>query len=250
MMHHLLVPVVLILSGSTVASLSLQSHSSFSRRQLIQTSAATTLLTVSCHIHIKSTLAFEGGVGGLGKTKPETGVMIREGSAPIQNKQGIVTAEIIGGTGSPILIRFQTPWPLLATTSGLEARDLQNSESAFVQVISDIKEGTTGKALNTAIVDTVFSSKGKYGAYGEPVDIKIKRVEGYQGLLTVTFTTYTPAMRESERKLYLKLEFVEGSLVMLVTGTTFQRFKSQEKVLRQVVDSFVAVAAPKSGLKR
>ena len=75
-------------------------------------------------------------------------------------------------------------------------------------------------------------------------------MEDCQGLLTVTFTTYTPAMRESERKLYLKLEFLEGSLVMLVTGTTLQRFKSQEKVLRQVVDSFVAVAAPKSGLKR
>ena len=250
MMHLRLVPVVFVLSSSTVASLYLQNL--ISRRQLIRSlsssAAATTVLTVSCNI--KSTLAFEGGVGGLGKTKPDTGVMIREGSAPIQNKQGIVSAEIVGGTGSPILIRFQTPWPLLTTTSGLEARDLQNSESAFVQVITGIHDGTTGKALNAAIIDTVFSSRGKYGAYGEPMDIKIKQVEGVQGLLTVTFTTYTPAMRENERKLFLKLEFVEGSLVMLVTGTTLQRFKSQEKVLRQVADSFVAVAAPKTGLKR
>ena len=223
-------------------------QNSMSRRDaLVQTLSATAAARILSHV--SPAIAFEGGVGGLGKTKPETGVVLREGSAPIQNSRGIVSAEVIGATGNPIYVQFQTPWPLLATTSGLEARDLLNSESAFVQVIPNVKEGTSDKALRALITDKVFSSKGKYGAYGEPIDVKIKKMDD-DGLMTVGFTTYTPAMRESERKLYLKALFVEDSLVMLVTGTTLQRFKSQDKTLRQVADSFLAIAAPKSGLKR
>lgn len=223
-------------------------QNSLNRRDaLVQTLSATAAALILSHVG--PAIAFEGGVGGLGKTKPETGVVLREGSAPIQNSRGIVSAEIIGATGNPIYVQFQTPWPLLATTSGLEARDLLNSESAFVQVIPNVKEGTSDKALRALITDKVFSSKGKYGAYGEPIDVKIKKMDD-DGLMTVGFTTYTPAMRESERKLYLKALFVEDSLVMLVTGTTLQRFKSQDKTLRQVADSFLAIAAPKSGLKR
>jgi hypothetical protein len=215
-----------------------------SRRVILQIAA------VAPSFRLHQVLAFEGGVGGLGKTKPSTGVNLREGSAPIQNKQGIVSAEIIGGTGNPILVQFQTPWPLLATTAGLEARDLLNSESAFVQVVPNIKEGTTGKALNAAIIGNLFSSKGKYGAYGEPTDIKIRTLDTSSGLLSISFTAYTPAMRESERKLYVNIQFAEDSLVMLVTGTTLQRFKSQEEMLRQVADSFVVISAPKSGFAR
>jgi hypothetical protein len=213
--------------------------------------AAAFLLLHDVVVHPNPAMAFEGGVGGLGKTKPVTGVVLRDGSVPIQNSDGIVSAELISGaTGNPMYVQFQTPWPLLATTSGLEARDLLNAESAFVQVIPNVKqEGTSDKALRALIIDSVFSSKGKYGAYGEPIDIKMKKFND-DGLMTVDFTTYTPAMRESERKLYIKALFVEDSLVMLVTGTTLQRFKYQDKTLRQVADSFVAIAAPKSGLKR
>lgn len=67
-------------------------------------------------------------------------------------------------------------------------------------------------------------------------------------LYLVNFTAYTPAMRESERSVYLKvLQPVQGKdSVVLVTGTTRVRFKSQESVMRNVADSFVAIAAPKS----
>ena len=110
-------------------------------------------------------LAFEGGVGGLGKTRPETGVVLREGSAPIQNKQGIVTAEILSGKNNPILIEFKTPWPLLQTTTGLEARDLQQGESAFLQVLSDapIEAKSSSKILTKLLTDNILTSKGKYG---------------------------------------------------------------------------------------
>lgn len=81
------------------------------------------------------------------------------------------------------------------------------------------------------------------GAYGEPTDIKISSVE--PDLYVVTFAALTPSMRESERKLYLKAKQMSSkSLILLVTGTTRLRFPSQQDTLRQVADSFVAIAAP------
>jgi hypothetical protein len=86
------------------------------------------------------------------------------------------------------------------------------------------------------------------GAYGTPTDIKFKQLDG--SLYSASFTAYTPAMRETERKVLIKLQWVgNNTLVLLVTGTTTPRFKSKEKILRQVADSFEAVAAPKSGLR-
>lgn len=106
-------------------------------------------------------LAFDGGVGGLGKTKPDTGVVLWSESAPLQNQRGIVSAELNVG-GDPVLIEFTAPWPLLPTTSGLEARNLQSSESAFVVVLPN---ASNEKQLKQAILDNILGSQGKYGAF-------------------------------------------------------------------------------------
>ena len=205
--------------------------------------------------------AFDGGVGGLGKTKPETGVeLFEESSTPIQNSAGTVSAEIKSTNGRPILVDFQAPWPLLPS-GALEARDLQNSESAFLQVIplNNNKDWTNPKIFKDLLVDTVLSSKGKFGAYGAPVDIKVKRVpttandEASEGAKTfvVTFTTYTPAMRESERQLLIQPKQVYGdTLVLLIVGTTRARFASQEKQFAKIIQSYSAIAAPESNLRR
>ena len=219
------------------------------------TPTTTTTTSIASQIHllvVPTAAAFEGGVGGLGKTKPDTGVVLRDGSLPIQNKLGIVSAEIISGRGNPILVEFTTPYPLLPTsTTGLEARDLQQSESAFVQVINKVKPGTSGQALYSRLVDEVFASKGKYGAYGSPVDIKLSRAsqDDAENLYTVTFTTFTPGMRESQRKLLLNCKWCDGdTLVMLLVGTTRTRFKSQEEILTAIAKSFVAIDAPRTGM--
>jgi hypothetical protein len=216
--------------------------------------APTTGTTTASLIHglVPTAAAFEGGVGGLGKTKPNTGVVLRDGSVPIQNKLGIVSAEIVSGRGNPILVEFTTPYPLLPTsTTGLEARDLQQSESAFVQVINGVKPGTSGQALYSILIDEVFASKGKYGAYGSPVDIKLSKSsqDNVENLYTVTFTTFTPGMRESQRKLLLNCKWCDGdTLVMLLVGTTLTRFKSQEEILTAIAKSFVAIDAPRTGM--
>jgi hypothetical protein len=128
---------------------------------------------------------------------------------------------------------------------------LQQSESAFVQVINGVKPGTSGQALYSILIDEVFASKGKYGAYGSPVDIKLSKSsqDNVENLYTVTFTTFTPGMRGSKRKLLLNCKWCDGdTLVMLLVGTTLIRFKSQEEILTAIAKSFIAIDAPRTGM--
>jgi hypothetical protein len=216
--------------------------------------------------------AFDGGVGGLGKTKPQTGVQyFGETSGPIQSDKGIVTAEIQSISGKPVLVSFQTPWPISKSSAGLEARDLRNSESAFLQVVSTpSNNGNNWKDKNIfeqLLLRSVLSSTGKFGAYGQPFNIQVKPLvnknednnssnsqqqqqQQQQQLFSVTFTTLTPAMRESERKVWIQSKQVDSdTLVLLVTGTTAVRFPPNESVFRMVVDSFQAIKAPESKLR-
>jgi len=202
-------------------------------------------------------MAFEGGIGGLGKTKPNTGVVLwdPESSAPLQNSAGLVTAEL-NVAGQPVLTSFQTPWPLLPTTAGLEARDLQNSESAFVQVIEQSSSSPTTKSgMLQLLLGSVLSQQGKFGAYGAPIDVKVKQLVVSEDKRIVTcavpFTTFTPGLRESERQLLIKaVNLSKQNWILLVVGTTRQRFAVQQVTLQKVVDSFEAIPAPTSNRSR
>jgi len=84
------------------------------------------------------------------------------------------------------------------------------------------------------------------GAYAAPTDVRIKKVVD-SNLYQATFTTYTPAMRESERKIYLNPQFVgNDKLVVLVVGTTLARFRSKEEMLQKIANSFEFPAASKA----
>lgn len=222
----------------------------YTDKSLGRSRAAFLQFLFSAPILANQAYAFDGGVGGLGKTKPNTGVQLfEENSTPIQNEKGIVTAEIQSNSGKPILVEFQTPWPLLPTTSGLEARDLRSSESAFVQVVPATTNWQERKAFLDILVSSVLASQGKFGAYGTPTDIKVKPYNKENGVYTVTFTSYTPAMRESERQLWIKPTQVEDTLVMLIVGTTRNAFAAQERTFSKILDSYLAVAAPETRLR-
>ena len=204
--------------------------------------------------------AFEGGVGGLGKTKPNTGVTYANpdvipdvSTLPIP---GDYNAELVAPDGTPVLLSFYAAWPMLKS-QGIESRDLANAESSFVQV-AKLENGVgylgkDGSLKKKFFLDTIFAQTGKFGAYGDPTDVKVSKVEdsdSNKGLYVVSFTTLTPAMRESDRKVYVSTRIVGDGVFMLVTGTTLGRFRSQEKLLRKVSDSFECVEAPRSSLRR
>lgn len=199
--------------------------------------------------------AFEGGVGGLGKTKPQTGVELWDSdSTPIQNAQGYVSAEIASSSGKPILVNFQTPWPLSSVSSGLESRDLRHSESAFCQVLpldpQRNKDWQTPANFRLLLLESLLASQGKYGAYGSPTDVKVKALKDTD-IFQVTFISFTPSMLESERQLWIKSKVIDNdTLVLLVVGTTRARFATQQATIQKVVNSFTAVAAPTTRMRK
>ena len=229
-----------------------------SRRHLVQkvihnSLAIATAVSVFASIPVgcPSACAFEGGVGGVGKTKPETGVDFL--SPATQDARGLVTAELLV-EGQALRVDLQSPWPLLPTTTGYEVRDLQNPESAFLQIVNskDLMTGPLSKKLVKQVVlqENILSSQGKYGAYGAPTDVKVQQVEeGNSVLWLATFTTLTPGLRESDRRVFLKCYNAgRGTWLVLVCGTTLLRFGKQEKELRKAVDSFQVVATPNTRL--
>jgi hypothetical protein len=203
---------------------------------------------------------------GLGKTKPNTGVVFANPENNIDNTSSISTpgdynAELLSPDGTtPAFLSFYAPWPMLRGSSGIESRDLANSESAFVQVVPIVEGKTASNLPKSFFVNSIFGQSGKYGMYGTPTDIKVTKVRDNNGsgssnnsntsVYAATFTTLTPAMRESDRKVLISVSSVGNGLFMLVTGTTAARFKSQEGLLNKVADSFVCVEAPKSSLRR
>jgi len=121
---------------------------------------------------------FDGGVGGLGKTRPQTGVVFRDEEAAAsttQSSSGDVTYELLAPDGSPAVVSFNAPWPLLLTASGIESRDISGGfESAFVQV-AELQKGSEIKPAQ--LQEAIFNSKGKFGMYGSPTDIRIKKIQ-------------------------------------------------------------------------
>ena len=241
---------------------------------VITTAAVTSTSSIPCN-------AFEGGVGGLGKTKPVTGVELFDDSMmPTQNeKNGEISVEIKGcssdGKSIPILVSFQSPWPLLSSSGSLESRDIRSTESAFIQVIdtsNNNKKITSNnwkddkKVFQQLLIDTVFNSEGKFGAYGTPYDVQVKnqkrnnvgsidsnKNEDYQ-YYTVTFTTLTPAMRESERIAIIGAKQVlDGTMLLLVVTTLRTKFSDKpqiEKTFNNIVSSFQVIPAPETNLSR
>mmetsp|Transcript_14733 Transcript_14733/g.21043 ORF Transcript_14733/g.21043 Transcript_14733/m.21043 type:complete len:337 (+) Transcript_14733:57-1067(+) len=242
------------------------------RRRILKNTAflfSTMVGTMSANIQNSS--AFEGGVGGLGKTRPETGVVFSNtdlndsatagGIIIDRGSDGRIGVELFAPDGvTPAFVSFKAPWPMMKS-SGIESRDISNPDSAFIQVASISYGGVELKdpfsIPSSFFSDTLFSKSGKYGMYGTPTDVKVKRVKVQEGqgesgkaLYIANFTTLTPSMRESERKAFIAASVVGDGVFMLVASTTSARFKGQESLLRQVVDSFDCVQAPKSSLRR
>jgi len=227
----------------------------------------------------KGAVAFEGGVGGLGKTKPQTGIeyantdqstTLTSGSRynPLGGKADF-NAELLTPDGqTSVFLYFYAPWPMMRS-SGIESRDLANPEAAFVQVapLALVGKGGSDAILNKVdgtidlptsfFTQSIFAPSGKYGAYGAPTDIRVKKnIERGKNtppsttIYTATFTTLTPSMIESNRKVLIAVSVVGDGVFMLVAGTIAARFKKQAGLIEKAVESFSCVEAPKTALRR
>jgi len=93
------------------------------------------------------------------------------------------------------------------------------------------------------IIDNIFSQKGKFGMYGSPTDVRVKKISSSSAndntaIYQASFTTLTPAMRESDRNAFISASIVGNGLFLLVTQSTAARYKKLDTSLKKVANSF------------
>lgn len=194
-----------------------------------------------------------------GKSRPQTGVVFRDGSEVSQDQNGAVAAEILVGTKKdpkPVLVSFTSPWKLeKGSVFDVECRDGRTGEGAFLAVTQST-EGRSLQSLPTSFfLERLFDPTGRFSFYGPPTDIKIKssRMQGddYR-VIELTFASLSQSTNaEIPRRAVLVATIPSGTenAVMLVGSASASRWKVAEKSILQTVESFRAVPAPKSSLK-
>ena len=203
-----------------------------------------------------------------GKSRPQTGVVLRDGSEVSQDpRNGAVSAEILTGTKDnprAVLISFACPkWKLeKGPLFDVECRDGRTGDGAFVAVT----RSTGGKSIrdlpDSFFLERLFDPTGRFSFYGPPTDIKVKKSmvvaadessSNLQRILEISFSNLSQSTNaELPRKALLVATVPKGSdnAVLLVGSASATRWKGGvEDAVRSTIDSFRAVPAPPTSLK-
>jgi len=194
-----------------------------------------------------------------GKSRPQTGVVFRDGSEVSQDRSGAVSAEILTGTRanpSAVLVSFVSPWKLeTGPVFDVECRDGRTGDGAFLAVTKSAGGKSLGDLPSSFFLDRLFDPTGRFSFYGPPTDMKVKKswTEGSNRYIEMSFSNLSQSTNaEIPRKALLVATVPQGSdnAVMLVASASASRWKrGAEEQVRQTIESFRAVPAPKTGMK-
>eukprot|EP00580_Thalassiosira_gravida_P002285 CAMPEP_0201601552 /NCGR_PEP_ID=MMETSP0492-20130828/2507_1 /ASSEMBLY_ACC=CAM_ASM_000837 /TAXON_ID=420259 /ORGANISM="Thalassiosira gravida, Strain GMp14c1" /LENGTH=326 /DNA_ID=CAMNT_0048064821 /DNA_START=22 /DNA_END=1002 /DNA_ORIENTATION=+ len=200
-----------------------------------------------------------------GKSRPQTGVVFRDGTDVLRGKNGDVSAELLVGTkASPrsVLVYFNAPYKLeKGSVFDVECRDGKTGDGAFLAVT----ESTNGKSLeelpSSFFLERLFDPTGRFSFYGPPTDVKVKKstlVDDDSGerrrMLQLTFSNLSQSTNaEIPRNAVVVATIPKGTenAVMIVASSNSSRWRKGggESRAMEIVDSFRAVPAPKSNMK-
>lgn len=196
-----------------------------------------------------------------GKSRPQTGVVFRDGTDVLQGNSGEVSAEILVGTKAKpeaVLISFRAPYKLeKGSVFDVECRDGKTGDGAFLAVTGP----AGGKALSelpaSFFLDRLFDPTGRFSFYGPPTDVKVKKsvvLEDGRRMLELTFSNLSQSTNsEIPRNAVLMATIPRGTdnAVMLVASSNASRWRREggQRRAMDIVDSFRAVPAPKTNLK-
>lgn len=210
-----------------------------------------------------------GVSGQAGKGRPETGVVLREGSEVSRDSRtGNVLAEILLGPSNsplPFLASFSSPWPLAkGSVFDVECRDSKTGDGAFLSVSRPLPPSQTVTSLPSSFfTDELFRPTGRFSFYGAPTSVKVRTdsstaaaatdvTDGYR-YIEISFSNLSQSTQtEIPRRAIVAATVPAGSdeVVMLVASSTDVRWrKGMEGDLRKTAMSFRAVPAPLGGLK-
>jgi hypothetical protein len=194
-----------------------------------------------------------------GKSRPQTGVVFRDGSDVLQDRQGAVSAEILTGTKAKpkaVLVSFISPWKLeTGPVFDVETRDARSGVGAFLAVTKNVAGKSLADLPSNFFLDRLFDPTGRFSFYGAPTDIKVKKsfMKGNNRFIELSFSNLSQSTNaEIPRQALLVATIPEGSdnAVMLVgSATAAQWRKGSDEAVRKTVESFRAIPAPKSNLK-
>lgn len=194
-----------------------------------------------------------------GKSRPQTGVVLRDGSEVLQDKQGNVLSEILTGTKAnpvAVLASFQSPWKLeTGPVFDVECRDGKSGDGAFLAVSDNVGGKRIGDLSTDFLFERLFRPEARFSFYGPPTDVKVKssRTEGNYRFVELGFSTLSQSTNaEIPRKALLVATIPEGTnnAVMLVGSANASRWKNgSDKKIKETIDSFRAVPAPKTNMK-
>ena len=154
-----------------------------------------------------------------GKTKPDLGVVLASETSTV-GKQ--LLADLVLDGGVVATTSFESKWPLAEGNYYDVETSSRDGDVAFVQVKSLDKGKSFGSLPKAWFSDALFSTEGRYGAYGSPTDIKIKETaaDGDSRNFEVSFTVLSPGMAEVPRKGVLRALPAPGtSDVLLLTAS-------------------------------
>lgn len=107
-------PTPLIKCKPTNRFLCMTRDNGCSRAEFLSRGTVTSLAIISLpFIQANNAYAFDGGVGGLGKTRPITGVVFRDPEAATlgsSSNNDDVTNELLAPDNTPAFVTFSAPW--------------------------------------------------------------------------------------------------------------------------------------------
>ena len=204
-----------------------------------------------------------------GKSRPQTGVVFRDGTDVLQGRGGEVSAEILVGTKArptSVLVSFVAPYRLeKGSVFDVECRDGKTGDGAFLAVSGPTGGKSIGELPSSFFLERLFDPTGRFSFYGPPTDVRVRRsvilddVDGGGGggdrrMLEVTFSNLSQSTNsEIQRSAVLVATIPRGTdnAVMLVASSNASRWKrgGGEGRAMEIVGSFRAVPAPKTGLR-
>ena len=137
----------------------------------------------------------------------------------------------------------------------IECRNQKTSDGAFVQVTSNVKGKSISDIDNSFILENLLAPSGRFSFYGEPTDVKIKKstTNGDYRIIDLSFSTLSQATQsELPRKAQLIATIPKGSsqaVVLIGSAPAVRWKKGSDQDIHSTIESFRAIAAPKSSLK-
>jgi len=191
------------------------------------------------------------------RSRPATGVVLLEEVQESGKKDTpTVSADIVldGGVVATATFQSSPGYPLIrGMFYDVEVKG-KAGDSAFMQVAALPEGKTISDMTDKFFTKAVFSTEGRFGAYGAATDIRVLKsdIEKNLRMFEVTFSALSPGGAEAPRHAIVSALQPEGAtdVVMLVSSSTSGVWKKNEPALRAMASSLRIASVRPTSIKR